>query len=50
MLENIIKTTLPEISLIPHTLISVNQININPGHLSSLSVTFIILDKFPSVK
>ncbi len=43
MLENIIKTTLPEISLIPHTLVSVNQININPGHLSSLSVTFIIL-------
>ena len=43
MLENLIKTSLPEISLIPHTVFNINQISINPAHISSLSVTFLIL-------
>jgi F-type H+-transporting ATPase subunit a len=42
MLENLIKTSLPEISLIPHNLFSVYNIQINPAHLSSFAVTLII--------
>jgi F-type H+-transporting ATPase subunit a len=42
MLESIIKTSLPETSLIPHTVFNIYQLNINPAHISSSSVTLII--------
>lgn len=43
MLESIFKTSIPDISLIPHTVFSVSEIPINPAHLASFSVTLIIL-------